>query len=349
MKTKIVYVVASLDDDIYMEQAIVSAWSARHYNPDCRIEMVCDQDTFATLHTGNRHHYVKELFNEIIVQQLPDSYSMIERSRALKTMVRNIVTGDFLYLDTDTIVCKDLSFVDQFPFDLGFVHDHNCSFASYIFRDLVIERMQTVFGIDVSEETEYYNSGVSFVRDTPQNHTIFGLWHRYWEYAVQNFNYYKDQQPLFKANIDMEHCIHTMPGEMNHQALVNVNHLSDAAIIHFFTGLAGISPSISPFYNKQTFIDVKNNGISEELKIQIINVKTTFASPVYLLTGEQAKMWRMVCANNMKQVSDSHSMHLLMSVSHHAPWLYSTLEGISSCMIRLLRNLKKIWKTQKHT
>lgn len=103
MKTKIVYVVASLDDDIYMEQAIVSAWSAHHYNPDVNIVLVCDQDTEATLHKGNRQRYVEELFNEIFVQQLPDTYSMIERSRALKTMVRNIVTGDFLYLDTDTM------------------------------------------------------------------------------------------------------------------------------------------------------------------------------------------------------------------------------------------------------
>lgn len=57
MKTKIVYVVASLSADIYMEQAIASAWSARYYNPDCRIEMVCDQDTFATLDSGIRLHY----------------------------------------------------------------------------------------------------------------------------------------------------------------------------------------------------------------------------------------------------------------------------------------------------
>lgn len=341
MQTKIVYVVASLDDDIYMEQAIVSAWSARYHNPDASIVLVCDQATKATLQTGNRQRYAEELFNEIVVQQLPESYSMVERSRALKTMVRNIVKGDILYLDTDTIVCKDLSFVDHFSFDLGFVHDHNCSFDNYIFRDLVQERMQTIFGIDVSKETAYYNSGVSFVRDTAENHSFFSLWHRYWEYAVREFNYYKDQQPLFTAHIEMGHCIHTLPGEMNHQALVNINHLSNAAIIHFFTGLAGISRSISPFYNKQTFVDVKNNGISKALERQIVNVKTSFASPVFLLTGEQAKMWRALCAKGLQQVSDYNSIHILMSVRRRVPWLFSMLEKVSGCMIRLFRNMKR--------
>lgn len=341
MKTKIVYVVASLDDDIYMEQAIVSAWSARYHNPDVNIILICDQDTEATLHAGNRQHYVKELFNEIIIQKLPEDYTMIERSRAMKTMVRNIVAGDILYLDTDTIVCKELSFVDEFPFDLGLVHDHNCSFDSYIFHDLISERMQTIFDIDVSEESEYYNSGVSFVRDTPENHKLFNLWHRYWEYAVKNFNYYKDQQPLFKAHLEMGHCIHTMPGEMNHQALVNINNLSDAAILHFFTGLAGISPFISPFYDKQTFIDVKNNGISENLKKHIINVKNSFASPVYLLTGEQAKIWRAACSSGISQILDSKSIHLLSTVKRHASWLFTAFEGICGCAIWMLRYLRR--------
>lgn len=84
MKTKIVYVVASLDDDIYMEQAIVSAWSARYYNPDCQIEMVCDQDIFKTLDSGIRSQN-KSLFNKIHVREFMPEQGMMERSRWLKT------------------------------------------------------------------------------------------------------------------------------------------------------------------------------------------------------------------------------------------------------------------------
>lgn len=39
MKTKIVYVIISSDDDIYLEQAYISMFSAKYYMPDCHIKL----------------------------------------------------------------------------------------------------------------------------------------------------------------------------------------------------------------------------------------------------------------------------------------------------------------------
>lgn len=172
MKTKIVYVVASLDDDIYMEQAIVSAWSARHYNPDCRIEMVCDQDTFTTLESGIRAQY-KNLFNDIHIREFQPEQNLMERTRWMKTTLREIIEGDFLYLDTDTVVCTDLSYVDGFDFDLGMVLDCNCDFPQTLVYDLVVPTMKEIYGLDVSKETQYYNSGVAFVRDCQKTRDFY--------------------------------------------------------------------------------------------------------------------------------------------------------------------------------
>lgn len=342
MKTKLVYVVASSDEDYYMEQAIVSAWSARYYNPDAIITLVCDQDTNVTLQTGFRQQYAKDLFDEVIVQQFPESCTMIERSRVMKTNLRNIIDGDYLFLDTDTIVCKNLSFIDLFSFDLGFVYDQNCLFEDFIIRDTVLHKMKDIYHLDVSLEREYFNGGVSFVKDTPKNHDFFTLWNELWKYSFEHYGDYKDQQPLFKANIEMMYPITAMQGEMNCQILTNVNHLSEAAIIHIYNNLAGTSPSITPFHDPKTYYYVKEKGITKELETLILNAKSSFSSPVFLLTGTQAKTWRSIIPyEHHFDALRSNSCQLIMGIKRHFPVIFSFIEWLSGLIIRIKQRLVK--------
>ena len=49
MKTKIVYVVVSDDADFYLEQTLVSVYSARLYNPNAEILLLVDSETNKTI------------------------------------------------------------------------------------------------------------------------------------------------------------------------------------------------------------------------------------------------------------------------------------------------------------
>ena len=49
MKTKIVYVVTSDENDVYLEQALLSVFSLRKHNSNVYVELVEDQDTDATI------------------------------------------------------------------------------------------------------------------------------------------------------------------------------------------------------------------------------------------------------------------------------------------------------------
>ena len=48
MKTKIVYVLVSSNNDIYLEQAYVSMYSVKYYMPDAHITLLTDKLTEAT-------------------------------------------------------------------------------------------------------------------------------------------------------------------------------------------------------------------------------------------------------------------------------------------------------------
>lgn len=329
MKTKIVYVVASLDDDVYMEQAIVSAWSARHYNPDCRIEMVCDQDTFATLDSGIRLHY-KSLFNQIHVREFHPEQSMMERSRWIKTSLRQIIKGDFLYLDTDTVVCADLSYIDNFDFDLGMALDQNCNFKDFLYRDRVIERTRRLYDVDISNEPHYFNAGISYVKDTICSHDFFKSWHELWKSKRYETEGLKDQSALAATNIKHNHLITEISGDFNCQVMSSVQYLYTAKVMHFFNTLfTANGPSLSPFYGNSLFLEVKEKGITEDIAYKILHCKSLFISPSMLVPYEGAKVWETYCTNKSERnLFDTNTLMTIKYIHRSYPKIFSIIEYV---------------------
>lgn len=331
MRTKVVYVVASLDDDVYMEQAIVSAWSARHYNPGCRIEMVCDQDTAATLDAGVRAAY-KSLFDRIHVREFRSEQSMMERSRWMKTCLRQIIEGDYLYLDTDTVVCADLSYVDDFSFDIGMVLDCNCEFRQSLVSEWVVPAMQKMYGMDVSEETMYFNSGVAFVRDCQMTRDFYRAWNEMWIYSMRRFRMIKDQQPLMKTNIDKGYVIKELPGYMNCQVAESIQYLHTAHVVHFLNALYGKSDGLSPLYH-DLFVEVKANGLTDDVKQLVLNCKSSFVSPSMPVPREGAMLWRRYLAEKKnasadREILQSNSYQVLCSLWHNHPKVMRIIESV---------------------
>ncbi|MCQ2287517.1 MAG: hypothetical protein MJZ74_00260 [Muribaculaceae bacterium] len=335
MKTKIVYVVTSLDSDIYMDQAIVSAWSAHHHNPGCCIEMVCDQDTYATLNSGVRAQY-KYLFDAIYVYEFKPEQGMMERSRWLKTTLREIIEGDFLYLDTDTVVCADLSYVDDFDFDLGMVQDCNCDFNQCLIYDWVVPVMKKMYGIDVSKETVQFNGGVAFVRDCEMTHEFYRRWNELWVHSMREFKRMKDQQPLMKANIDMGYVVKEMSGNLNCQVAESIQYLHTAHVMHFFNNLLGKTDDMSPLFN-ELYVKVKAQGLTDELKETILNCKSSFMSPSMPVPREGAMLWRKHLSESGKHeemIQASNTYHALLFMWLRLPRFTRFIDKILGKFIR---------------
>ena len=97
MKTKILYVLVSSEADVYLEQALVSAYSARRHNPDAVLTLLSDTDTLRSL--PQRSPLLDSLFQEKVPVDFGADVPPMTRSRLLKTGMRNYVDGDFLYID----------------------------------------------------------------------------------------------------------------------------------------------------------------------------------------------------------------------------------------------------------
>lgn len=65
MTTKIVYVLTSTEEDTYLEQTLISVYSARMYNQDATIIVVTDQRTMSGL--KGRRTEIKKYLSDIII------------------------------------------------------------------------------------------------------------------------------------------------------------------------------------------------------------------------------------------------------------------------------------------
>lgn len=123
MRTKIVYILISDDLDIVYEQALISVYSLRKHNSDANVILVVDEDTNAGL--VDKRSQIIQYVNEIIQVSVPIEYSKIQRSRFIKTSLRELISGGFFYIDVDTVIIGDLSFVDYIQDDIAMAYDAN--------------------------------------------------------------------------------------------------------------------------------------------------------------------------------------------------------------------------------
>lgn len=279
MKTIIVFSVVSGENDIYLSQAMTAAFSCRYYNPESTILLVVDEGT--ALLIEQKLSNIKKYINEIVIVETPQDYSKKLRSRYLKTTLRQAITGDFLFIDTDTIITESLESIDSTDADIAAVLDRHISVKEHRTKRKIEQDISSVDLILPDLHDKYFNSGVMFVRDTPISHKLFEKWHLYWNLSLE-LGSGIDQPALAKANKECGYPIVELSGIWNCQLCDNfVNYLHDAKILHYFA-----SNNNSPYllYSKRIFDEILIKGeISEELKYIIANTPKSYFVPNHLL------------------------------------------------------------------
>lgn len=230
MKTKILYVLVSSQRDCYLEQAYVSMRSVKHHMPDAHIVLLTDTATMGTC-TGLRGEKMA-IANEVIVIDLDaQTYNAQQRSRLLKTNSRNYVQGDYLYIDTDTIITKPLHEIDTIESDLAACWDTHTTAKASPFYGLTL-RDGRKLGWPVEHEEYYFNGGLMYAKDSPKAHEFYTLWHKNlqegWKLGVM-----MDQPSLAKTNYMLGHVIDVLPEIWNCQLIYGMKFLRDAKIVHY--------------------------------------------------------------------------------------------------------------------
>lgn len=269
MRTKLVYVLTCAPEATYIEQALMAVWSARYWNPDAYIVLLTDNKTSEIIHTDLQRGEILKYISEEVVSTFESDKSMHYRSRWIKTQARELVSGDMLFIDCDTICCKPLSEIDSWTMEVGAVGDNNVSFDKDIARVNSFNAISKI-GCDMSDEKYYFNSGVMYVKDTNNSHYLYRLWHKYWEYSV-SLNLMMDQPGLAKANIEVGHLIKPIANEWNLQLYTQSIYLSSSIIFHIAS-----CRNACYLFGPQVLNYIKNNGLQNWIKEQIIDIHSTY-------------------------------------------------------------------------
>ena len=210
---KYLFVLTSSPKDFFCEQTLVAIASLRVHNPNAFVTLLTDDKTAETL-TGPRA-VLKDAVDELKVLTLDEKFTPMLRSRYLKTVMRNVVDGDFLYMDSDIAIVDDLSIPDEWRGGIYAVLDFHTNLSKAINRKKVLNNAK-MMGFSPILNDEIFNGGVMFAADTQEAREFFKTWHELWLYCVsKNFPY--DMASLAETNYKFGYITKKMDGGWNCQ------------------------------------------------------------------------------------------------------------------------------------
>ena len=227
---KVVYCLTSSGGDLYEAMTRVSLATVRLTNPTARIEIACDQQTYQALHcTGSQ--LLREA-DAVHGFPTPDG-SPTFRNRFVKTQLRLLLSGPFLFLDSDTVVRKPLTPLLNLQADIAAAPNHSAdTLAEQIWSE--DQANLDTMGWQVLEP--YVNGGVIWYADTLAAHRFAEAWHRNWLANVERTARYRDQ-PALNHSLSADKTIHLqiLSHTYNAQVSKRADYAQEAHIWHIFT------------------------------------------------------------------------------------------------------------------
>lgn len=318
MKTKIVYTLVSNELDYYYEQLLISVYSLRLHNPNSIVELVCDEDTYLTL-KGKRQN-VKKYLDTIHPIKVPCKYSNLRKSRFLKTRLRDIIQGDYLFIDTDTIIKGDLSGIDNCEYNIGAVFDSHVSTPINPRGTTESEKWISYAANQIGESIVglyHYNSGVFYVKDNTSNHQFYRDWHTKYDELADKGSFI-DQLPLCIVNAQWGNYIQEIPPIWNTQTIVTtgIKLLNEAIVIHYFAKKKLFEIALPELLVKIKITD----DIPSEIKNIVSNPSESFSQRYRVAKGMEVEF-----LNSTLYGTYCTSPHFF-SVLEHAAKIYNGLK-----------------------
>lgn len=282
MKTQIVYVLVSSEKDVFLEELWASVWSLRQYEPDVTVNVVVDEPTAKRIKANAD---LMSLVTNVVVADVPEKYTPKERSREIKTRIRELIKGDFFYIDTDTIICKPLDAIDECQYDVAGIPDLNVWVKDNPFGGGMVDSVKGIFGSDAKNRGYLINGGVIYAKDNEVAHELFRRWNKNWTYSCFEKGNSQDQPALWQSDHEMGNVIELLPDVYNCQVAMSLQYFADAAIVHFLHMNFILDQSYSPYLCLKIYKDIKAAGtLTAEIKEQIIHCKSSF-TPLTMPVG----------------------------------------------------------------
>ena len=322
---KFVYVLTSSETDYYYEQFFLSLASFRLFNPKVEVIVLIDSKTKRNLN-GKRSGYEK-LISEVKVIDVPDVYSQKEASRWIKTSIHHYVSGEFLFIDCDTIITEKLE--TNFPLEvkIGAVLDTHVTLEKHHLRE-IFQKEDTDAGFFSSlKSNTRYNGGLIQCRDNSDAQNFFEKWHSLW-IEGRSRGCSQDMPSLNQSNYDHGNIITELGGEWNCQISHNgLPYFHNAKIIHYYaTSLLNL---VHPFKlaSSEVLLAIKETGeISPEIYELLHNPLSAFETNTRIISGQY-----------FLDVFDSPSFKLLLWLRDYHYSVYKFFNRIIKSFVNLLK------------
>ncbi len=298
MNTQIVYTLISSEKDYFLEELWVSLYSLRLFHPEVTVKVLVDEPTKLYM---ERFPKLCGMITEIVVVPVPKEYNAKQRSRVIKTTVRNVIDGNYLFIDTDTVICKPLDEIDQLTCDIAAVPDGHLPLEECMFPPT--NAVNQIFKTDVSDSKYWFNSGVMFIADNERTRKFYKRWNENWTYSCFEKGQSQDQPALLATDKDFGYVIEELPGIYNAQVAMSLKYFADAAIVHWWHMSFIENQDYSPYFSLQIYKEVKENGgITPHVEELIKNCKQSFVSPtmpvgkehIYFLFSPSGKIFNRI-------------------------------------------------------
>lgn len=275
---KFVYVLVSEETDFYLEQTLLSIHSLRMYHPNCHVALVTDKNTYLRIKSDGS--IITSMLDEIITIELSENLSLHQKSRYLKTSLRLIIDGNFLFMDSDTVILENLDKLGNNIYDIAVALRQD----SYNWNKNNIHRhmMQYNNARKVLENKNYnvqyyFNSGVIFCKDNNKTRDFYQLWHNLWKESSLKFGYHQDQIDLCRANSEKNNILGILDGRYNCQIIypnISLNYLKECKIFHYFSTSSSYNylRIKQPGYLKK----IRSNGITRETEQMLKNIREEY-------------------------------------------------------------------------
>lgn len=229
MEHKCVYVLTSNGRDLYSAMTQVSAVSFALTNKGRILILACDRCTYRTL--TREGDPLLGLFHDVVVEDVTGDDAVF-RNRWVKTKLRNLIDGPFLYLDSDTLVRGPLELSLSDHTDFAAAPNH-----SVAARDQQIWSEDAAFLEKQGWKTRpdvYVNGGVLFFNESEGAYKLSECWHKLWLEAGGRTGKYRDQPALNAALARTSVNIETLDDRLNAQFKTNPKIASNATIWHYY-------------------------------------------------------------------------------------------------------------------
>ncbi len=284
MKTKFLYVLVSNLADYYSEQCYLSICSLKLKNPNAFISLLVDEQT--ALYLEQHFIILIQSVNEYKVVALDHHLSNKEKSRVLKSSMRQQINGDFLFIDCDTVICDDLSEIEQIEGDIACVLDSHILVSDHWAKDWMKKNNKKCGFIESITKEKHFNSGVIYCKDTSHTRVFFEDWSRLMKQSIAS-EVYIDQPAFNHADTINGNLIKELHGKWNCQLVQGgVKYLAEAKIIHYF---ASQKKFRSPYLlaDKNILKDIRNKkGLSERCISLLNNPKNVIDEKTRLLSPD---------------------------------------------------------------